>query len=55
MPILRVMNLAFVWGAGAVLSGWIILRLIGGERLRAEDLSRMGNQPATRTTSCSGP
>ena len=26
------MNLAFVWGAGAVLSGWIILRLVGGER-----------------------
>jgi hypothetical protein len=28
------MNLAFVWGAAAVLSGWIILSLLGAERDR---------------------
>jgi hypothetical protein len=28
------MNLAYVWGAGAVFAGWMILRLIGSERER---------------------
>lgn len=43
------MNLAFVWGAGAVFAGWVILRLIGSEReqkVREWEASRPQPTPA---------